>query len=90
MAARIKDSEDRLGAFDLTLTHEMRNRVGATLGAAELLETIDRGEQDRRRHAQRRRPRPGGISHRRGSVFALRCPRVALRMTTYHSGCLVA
>lgn len=46
MAARIKDSEDRLRAFDRALTHEMRNRLGATLGAAELLETIDLGEQD--------------------------------------------
>jgi len=51
MAARIKDSEDRLRAFDRALTHEMRNRIGATLGAAELLETIDVGEEDHRRLA---------------------------------------
>lgn len=49
MAARIKDNEDRLRAFDRALTHEMRNRIGATLGAAELLETIDLAEDDRRR-----------------------------------------
>jgi signal transduction histidine kinase len=51
MAARIKESEDRLRAFDRALTHEMRNRIGATLGAAELLETVDLGEDDRRRLA---------------------------------------
>jgi signal transduction histidine kinase len=33
------------------LTHEMRNRIGATLGAAELLEMYDLGEEDRRRLA---------------------------------------
>jgi signal transduction histidine kinase len=51
MAARIKDNEDRLRAFDRALTHEMRNRIGATLGAAEMLETLDFGEEDRRRLA---------------------------------------
>jgi signal transduction histidine kinase len=51
MAARIKDGEDRLRAFDRALTHEMRNRIGATLGAAELIETIDLGDEDRRRLA---------------------------------------
>jgi signal transduction histidine kinase len=51
MAARIKEGEDRLRAFDRALTHEMRNRIGATLGAAELLETVDLGEDDRRRLA---------------------------------------
>jgi signal transduction histidine kinase len=51
MAARIKDSEDRLRAFDRALTHEMRNRIGATLGAAELLETFNLGDEDRRRLA---------------------------------------
>jgi signal transduction histidine kinase len=49
MAARIKDSEDRLRAFDRALTHEMRNRIGATHGAAELLQTIDLDEDDRHR-----------------------------------------
>jgi signal transduction histidine kinase len=51
MAARIKDGEDRLRAFERALTHEMRNRIGATLGAADLLETIDLGEEERRRLA---------------------------------------
>src|SRR5579883_3418883 len=51
MAARVRESEDRLRAFDRALTHEMRNRIGATLGAAELLESIDLVEADRRRLA---------------------------------------
>jgi len=51
MAARVRESEDRLRAFDRALTHEMRNRIGATLGAAELLESVDLDETERRQLA---------------------------------------
>jgi signal transduction histidine kinase len=48
MLGRIREREDRLRAFDRALTHELRNRIGATLGAAEMLETVDLDEGDRR------------------------------------------
>jgi signal transduction histidine kinase len=39
--ARVAEREDRLRAFHRALTHEMRNRVGATLGAGQLLQMAD-------------------------------------------------
>ncbi len=36
--ARVAEREDRLRAFHRALTHEMRNRIGATLGAGQLLQ----------------------------------------------------
>ena len=38
LSARVAEREDRLRSFDRTLTHEFRNRIGASLGAAQLLE----------------------------------------------------
>ncbi|MGI8546624.1 MAG: RsbRD N-terminal domain-containing protein, partial [Gemmatimonadaceae bacterium] len=37
LSAKVAEREDRLRAFDRTLTHEFRNRIGASLGAAEVL-----------------------------------------------------
>jgi signal transduction histidine kinase len=39
--ARIGEREERLRGFHRALTHEMRNRIGATLGAGQLLQTDD-------------------------------------------------
>ncbi len=36
--ARVIEREERLRAFHRALTHEMRNRIGATLGAGQLLQ----------------------------------------------------
>jgi len=51
MSARIQEREDRLRAFDRALTHELRNRIGAVLGASQLLESLDLPADDRRRLA---------------------------------------
>jgi signal transduction histidine kinase len=51
MSTQVREREDRLRAFDRALTHEMGNRIGAVLGAAQLLEAYDLSEDDRRRLA---------------------------------------
>jgi signal transduction histidine kinase len=51
MAAQVREREDRLQAFDRALTHELRNRIGAVLGASQLLEAFDLPDSDRRRLA---------------------------------------
>jgi signal transduction histidine kinase len=51
MSARVREREDRLRAFDRALTHEMGNRIGAVLGASQLLEALDLSDDDRRRLA---------------------------------------
>jgi signal transduction histidine kinase len=51
MAAQVREREDRLKAFDRALTHELRNRIGAVLGASQLLEALDLTDEDRRRLA---------------------------------------
>jgi signal transduction histidine kinase len=38
---RVSEREGRLRAFHRALTHEMRNRIGATLGAGQLLQSLD-------------------------------------------------
>ena len=48
MSERVREREDRLRAFDRALTHELRNRIGAVLGAAQLLEGLDLSEKERR------------------------------------------
>jgi signal transduction histidine kinase len=48
MSAQVSEREDRLRAFDRALTHELRNRIGAVLGAAQLLEGLDLNEAERR------------------------------------------
>lgn len=40
MKERIHEREERLRAFNRTLTHELKNRIGAALGAAQILEDI--------------------------------------------------
>jgi signal transduction histidine kinase len=47
MKLRVREREDRLRAFNRTLTHEVRNRVGAALGAAQLLELANISEAQR-------------------------------------------
>ena len=50
MKGQIHEREDRLRAFNRTLTHELRNRVGAAMGAAQMLgELPDLAESERKR-----------------------------------------
>lgn len=50
MKGRIHEREERLRAFNRTLTHELRNRVGAAMGAAQMLgELSELAEAERRR-----------------------------------------
>jgi hypothetical protein len=51
MTTRVREREDRLQAFDRALTHELRNRIGAVLGASQLLESLDLSDGERRRLA---------------------------------------
>jgi signal transduction histidine kinase len=47
---RIHEREDRLRAFNRALTHEFKNRIGAAIGAAQILdeiETLDAEERQR-------------------------------------------
>jgi signal transduction histidine kinase len=44
---RLSEREDRLQAFHRALTHELRNRLGATLGAGRLLALPDLPEEHR-------------------------------------------
>lgn len=39
--ARVAEREDRLRRFNHTLTHELKNRIGATLGAAQIAQMED-------------------------------------------------
>jgi signal transduction histidine kinase len=49
MKGQVHEREERLRAFNRTLTHELRNRVGAAMGAAQMLgELEDLAEGDRR------------------------------------------
>jgi signal transduction histidine kinase len=49
MKERIREREDRLRAFNRTLTHELRNRIGATMGAGQLLQMTEIAETERER-----------------------------------------
>jgi len=49
MKERISEREDRLRAFNRTLTHELRNRIGATMGAGQLLQIPEIAEAERER-----------------------------------------
>jgi signal transduction histidine kinase len=44
---RVSEREERLRTFQRALTHEMRNRVGAMLGAAQLLQTLEMENEER-------------------------------------------
>lgn len=48
---RLAEREDRLRAFNLTLTHEFRNRLGASLGAGQILAMPDVAEEQRQQLA---------------------------------------
>ena len=48
---QVGEREERLRAFNRALTHEMRNRIGAALGAGQLLQLHGLTEQDRERLA---------------------------------------
>ena len=51
MKERLSEREERLRAFNRALTHEMRNRIGACMGAAQLLELPDLTEEKRQQLA---------------------------------------
>jgi hypothetical protein len=48
MTERLHERDERLRAFNRTLAHEFRNRIGAAAGAAQLIETMELGADDRR------------------------------------------
>lgn len=47
--AQVAEREDRLRMFNRALTHELRNRIGATLGAAQIMELPDISIDERQR-----------------------------------------
>jgi len=49
MKERIREREERLRAFNRTLTHELRNRIGATMGAGQLLQMEEIPDTERER-----------------------------------------
>ena len=51
MTERLVERDERLRAFNRTLTHEFRNRIGAVMGAGQLLELLDADADERRRLA---------------------------------------
>jgi signal transduction histidine kinase len=51
MAEQVNEREERLRRFSRMITHELKNRVGATLGAGELLQEEWLGDEERLRFA---------------------------------------
>jgi signal transduction histidine kinase len=49
MKEKLHEREDRLRAFNRAITHEMRNRIGATMGASQLLQMPELASQDHAR-----------------------------------------
>ena len=49
MRARIHEREERLRAFNRTLTHELKNRIGAAMGAAQILDDVPGLDTDEQR-----------------------------------------
>jgi signal transduction histidine kinase len=49
MRHRLTEREERLRAFNRALTHEFRNRIGAAMGAGQLLEFPELGAEERSR-----------------------------------------
>jgi len=47
---RVAEREDRLRAFNRMISHEIRNDIGAILGAADLLSRVPDEDGDKRRH----------------------------------------
>jgi signal transduction histidine kinase len=52
MKTRIAEREERLRGFNRALTHEFRNRIGAALGASQILDLPNLDEHDRSRLAR--------------------------------------
>lgn len=48
-AERVREREDRLRGFNRTVTHELKNRIGAVLGAGQLLADADISADPERR-----------------------------------------
>ncbi|CAN5748299.1 hypothetical protein BH23GEM9_BH23GEM9_11540 [soil metagenome] len=51
LGERVGEREERLRRFSRLITHELKNRVGATLGAGQLLQEEWLGDDERRRFA---------------------------------------
>ncbi|MFL5606830.1 MAG: sensor histidine kinase [Gemmatimonadaceae bacterium] len=49
MKEKVREREDRLRAFNRALTHELRNRIGATMGASQLLQMPELAGVEQRR-----------------------------------------
>jgi signal transduction histidine kinase len=49
MKERLSEREERLRAFNRSLTHELRNRIGATMGAGQLLQLPELGPEEQER-----------------------------------------
>ena len=49
MKARVAEREGRLRGFNRALTHEFRNRIGAAMGASQILDLPNLGEEARAR-----------------------------------------
>ncbi len=49
MKERLKEREERLRGFNRALTHELKNQIGAAMGAAEILEIEGIPEEQRRK-----------------------------------------
>jgi len=47
--AQVAEREDRLRTFNRALTHELRNRIGAALGASQIMDMPEIGEAERQR-----------------------------------------
>jgi signal transduction histidine kinase len=47
MKGRVSEREERLRGFNRALTHEFRNRIGAAMGASQILELPNLSEDDR-------------------------------------------
>jgi signal transduction histidine kinase len=47
--AQVAEREDRLRMFNRALTHELRNRIGAAMGAAQIMDMPDIGDKERHR-----------------------------------------
>jgi signal transduction histidine kinase len=47
MKERLREREERLRAFNRSLTHELRNRIGATMGAGQLLQMPELAFEER-------------------------------------------
>ncbi len=45
---RVKEREDRLRAFNRAVSHELKNHIGAVIGASEILQSVPQLEMDKR------------------------------------------